>query len=56
MIPLGWLIIKIARNVLRVSRNILMPIVLLFCIVGSFGINNSEFGVVRCWCSGRSHS
>jgi putative tricarboxylic transport membrane protein len=46
MIPLGWLIIKIARNVLRVSRNILMPIVLLFCIVGSFAINNSEFGVV----------
>jgi TctA family transporter len=46
MIPLGWLIIKLARNVLRVSRSILMPIVLLFCIVGSFAINNSEFGVV----------
>jgi len=46
MVPLGWLIIKIARNVLRVSRNILMPIVLLFCIVGSFAINNSEFGIV----------
>ena len=46
MIPLGWLIIKIARNVLRVPRSILMPIVLLFCIVGSFAINNSEFGVV----------
>jgi putative tricarboxylic transport membrane protein len=46
MIPLGWILIKIARNVLRVSRNVLMPIVLLFCIVGSFAINNSEFGIV----------
>ena len=31
---------------MRVARNILMPIILLFCIVGSFAINNSVFGVV----------
>lgn len=46
MIPLGWLTIKLATKVLKVSRNILMPIILLFCIVGSFAINNSVFGVV----------
>jgi TctA family transporter len=46
MIPLGWLAIKAAKNVLRVSRNILMPSILLFCIVGSFAINNTVFGVV----------
>jgi TctA family transporter len=46
MLPLGWLTIKAAKLVLRVSRNILMPTILLFCIVGSFAINNSAFGVV----------
>jgi TctA family transporter len=28
-----------------VPRNVLMPIILLFCIVGSFAINNSGFDV-----------
>ena len=46
MLPLGWLTIKIAKNVLRVPRNILMPVILMFCIVGSFAINNSVFGVL----------
>ena len=45
MLPLGWATIKAAKNVLRVPRRILMPIILLFCIVGSFAINNSLFGV-----------
>jgi len=45
MIPLGWWCIKIAKNLLRVPRNVLMPIILLFCIVGSFAINNSGFDV-----------
>lgn len=46
MLPLGWLAIKAAKNVLRLSRNILMPTILLFCIVGSFAINNTVFGVM----------
>lgn len=46
MLPLGWATIKAANNVLRVPRNVLMPIILVFCIVGSFAINNSLFGVV----------
>jgi TctA family transporter len=46
MVPLGWLTIKLATRVLRVPRNILMPVILLFCIVGSFAINNSVFGVI----------
>ncbi len=45
MLPLGWLTIKLAKNVLRLSRDILMPTILLFCIVGSFAINNTVFGV-----------
>jgi TctA family transporter len=45
MIPLGWWCIKVSKNLLRVPRNVLMPIILLFCIVGSFAINNSPFDV-----------
>ena len=45
MLPLGWALIRVARNVLRVPRNVLMPIILLFCVVGAFAINNSVFDV-----------
>lgn len=45
MIPLGILCIKVAKRILRVPRNILMPLILLFCIVGTFAINNSTFEI-----------
>ena len=45
MIPLGILCIKVARRILKVPRNILMPIILLFCMVGTFAINNTAFGI-----------
>jgi TctA family transporter len=45
LIPLGWVLIKAARNLLRVPRNVLMPVILLFCVVGAFAINNSVFDV-----------
>ncbi len=45
MVPLGWLTIKLATRILKVARNILMPTILLFCIVGAFAINNSVWGV-----------
>ena len=45
MLPLGWMAIKAAKNVLRVPRNVLMPVILLFCVVGAFAINNSIFDV-----------
>jgi TctA family transporter len=46
MIPLGVAAIKGAKQLLRAPREVLMPVILLFCIVGSFAINNSIFGVV----------
>ncbi len=46
MLPLGWATIRLATNILRVPGKILMPVILLFCIVGAFAINNSIFGVV----------
>jgi putative tricarboxylic transport membrane protein len=46
MIPLGVAAIKGAKQLLRAPREVLMPVILLFCVVGSFAINNSIFGVV----------
>ena len=45
MLPLGWCLIKVAKQILRVPTRILMPIILMFCVVGSFAINNSVFGI-----------
>jgi TctA family transporter len=46
LLPLGYAAIKLSKQVLVIPRNILMPIILLFCIVGSFAINNTVFGVI----------
>jgi putative tricarboxylic transport membrane protein len=46
MFPLGWAAIKSAKQILRVPRNILLPVILIFCMVGSFAMTNSLYGVV----------
>ena len=46
MLPLGFLAIRLCRQILRVPRGLLQPIILMFCIVGAFAINNTVFGVV----------
>jgi TctA family transporter len=45
LLPLGWMAIKAAKRILRIPANLLMPLILLFCVVGSFAINNTLFGV-----------
>jgi putative tricarboxylic transport membrane protein len=45
MLPFGYLSIKFSSNMLKVPKKILMPAILMFCIVGSFAINNSLFDV-----------
>ncbi|MEO8079829.1 MAG: tripartite tricarboxylate transporter permease [Caldimonas sp.] len=45
MVPLGWMCIKAAKRILRVPREVLMPVILLFCVVGAFAINNTAFDV-----------
>jgi putative tricarboxylic transport membrane protein len=45
MLPLGWLCIKVAKRILRVPRDVLMPVILLFCVVGAFAINNTPFDI-----------
>jgi putative tricarboxylic transport membrane protein len=45
MIPLGYACIKASKQILRVPRNVLMPMIMLFCVVGAFAINNTPFDV-----------
>lgn len=45
LIPLGLIAIRAARPLLRVPQTILMPVIMVFCIVGAFAINNSVFGI-----------
>jgi TctA family transporter len=45
MIPLGWWCIKVSKQILKVPRTVLMPMIMLFCVVGSFAINNTAFDV-----------
>jgi len=45
MLPLGMLAIKLYKQILRVPRHALMPIILAFCMVGAFAINNTAFDI-----------
>ncbi|KAA0684837.1 tripartite tricarboxylate transporter permease [Azospirillum brasilense] len=45
MIPLGILCIRTFGLILKVPRSYLTPIILLFCIVGAFSVENTLFAV-----------
>lgn len=45
LLPLGLIAIRTSTLLLRVPQRVLMPVILLFCIVGSFAITNSIFGI-----------
>tara|TARA_R110002110_G_scaffold12184_19_gene58036 strand:+ start:4550 stop:6058 length:1509 start_codon:yes stop_codon:yes gene_type:complete len=45
LLPLGYVAIKLSRHVLRIPRRVLMPIIVAFCMVGAFAINNTVFGI-----------
>lgn len=46
LIPFGWAMIRLSRHLLRLRPCFVTPVVLACCIVGSFAINNSFFGVL----------
>ncbi|MDN2567909.1 tripartite tricarboxylate transporter permease [Aquibium sp. A9E412] len=46
MIPLGYAAIKLARYILDVPRQYLMPVIMMFCVVGAFAMDNTLIGVV----------
>jgi TctA family transporter len=45
ILPVGYIAIKASKQMLRVPADVLMPLVLVFCTVGCFAINNSLVGV-----------
>ena len=45
MLVMGYFAIKGFRQILRVPPFVLLPVIIVFCIVGSFAVNNSLFGV-----------
>ena len=46
MLPLGYVAIRGARRLLATPKEILLPLILLFCIVGSFAMTNSPYGIL----------
>lgn len=45
LIPLGLAAIKTSSQLMRLPRNIIMPSILIFSIVGAYAVNNSLFDV-----------
>ncbi|MDX1618219.1 MAG: tripartite tricarboxylate transporter permease [Balneolaceae bacterium] len=45
LLAVGYFAIKAGRYVIRVPQRILLPLILLFCIIGSFAIQGSYFDV-----------
>lgn len=46
LIPLGYLAIRGSGWLLRVPPSVLMPVIVAFCVVGSFSINNGYLEIV----------
>lgn len=45
MWPIGLLAIALGNRVVSVPRRVLLPIILLYCVIGSYAINGSVFDV-----------
>ncbi len=45
LVPVGFLAIKLGGYVVRVPRQVLLPPIVLFCIIGAYAINGSYFDV-----------
>jgi TctA family transporter len=45
LIPIGAVAIRTGSLLVRIPRRVLMPVILCFCILGSYAINGSYFDV-----------
>jgi TctA family transporter len=46
LIPLGYLAIRASGQLLRVPRAVLLPVIVAFCIVGAYAINNGRLEIL----------
>jgi TctA family transporter len=45
LVPVGLIAIRLGRALIRVPRQVLLPVILLFCVLGAYAINGSYFDV-----------
>ena len=45
LLPVGFLAIKAGGALVRVPHRILLPVIVLFCVIGAYAVNNSYFDV-----------
>ncbi len=45
LLPVGLVAVKLGGTIVRVPRRILLPIIVLFCVTGSYALNGSMFDV-----------
>jgi len=45
LIPLGFLAVRLGGQIVRIPRHVILPMILMFCIVGTFAIKSSYFDV-----------
>ena len=45
LIPAGYLAIRVSGSLMRVPRRTLLPVIVLFCVLGSYSIGGSYFDV-----------
>lgn len=45
LIPAGWLAIRAGGQLIRVPRHTLIPIIVMFCVIGAYAIGGSYFDV-----------
>ncbi|MFN2444369.1 MAG: tripartite tricarboxylate transporter permease [Vicinamibacterales bacterium] len=45
LIPAGWLAIRAGGQLVRVPKHTLLPIIVMFCVIGAYAINGSYFDV-----------
>jgi len=45
LLPLGSLAIRLARHVLTIPKRVLMPLILVFSILGAFAVDNTTFSI-----------
>lgn len=45
LLPLGWLAIRTSSLLIRIPPGVLLPMIVIFCIVGSYAMSSSYFDV-----------
>jgi TctA family transporter len=45
LVPIGWAAIRGGNLLVRIPRRVLLPLIVLFCVIGSYALNASYFDV-----------